>query len=571
MTRARLFSPKPEAVGAFASRVLREGGASGPQAQTLARLLPLLFEIDPSCLVSDAPRFERFRHFVDLATRPLRQPSGDVESAAFQVLRSFAINYVSRGVDPNDPERASAVNGARAFVQECREFGVSMSRALIQARSLEQQNSGESVQWLGMLFLEIEAATAADFVVRESVCSLGDNDDWCRMQGSYNNSKAHLTDCRSAMFWLQLVGPPALSHLWDDAAGLDEEELVRLARGMAYALGVWPRGDGIERKWDAAHPEYYAERGAEFADLCRRVFLELDRRVCESERPTSELVQTWMRYAWMASDRSDAWVDDTLRARLLRAAADEIGILRPALRRADEDAASMLEQVGPHFASCLFVLFRLGTLWQATKPLLLAFRAIGTPAVSPDLRYWGVGRANDPPRPWEMIPRSLMNMLHHNMGRARSTDPQLEELRTEFAEFCLSRLKSKDPRRTKGQLSQAATLTESDPAWREGWIQAARALRVNPKGDGHHILHWVANNDPDEGVREVAREAYEDLRHQPHLAGSYSPRRTVFDAFWWLRQAHLASLNISIDREGADHTREEEARRTTQAEQSLPG
>lgn len=566
-----MFSPKPETVGSFVTRVLHEGGATGLQAQALASLLPVLFGIEASCLVSNAPRFERFEHFVDLATRPLRQDPGDVETAAFLVLRSFAINYIKTGLPPSDSERAAAVSGAKAFVQACRQLGVSMSRALIQQRSLEVQRGRESMQWLGVLYLEIDAATATEFVSRESVCLLGDNDDWCRMQRSYNNSNAHLTDCCSAMFWLEIVGPSALSHLLDNTADLEEAEMIRLARGIAYATGVWPRGDGDVRKWDAAHPEYFAERGEEFADLCRGVFVELDRRVAASERPSQALVHTWMRYAWMAVDLSDAWVDDALRARLIRAAADEIGVLRPALRRADAEAASMLEQIGPHFASCLFVLFRLGTLWQATKPLLLAFRATGTPSVSPDLRYWGVGKADDPPRPWEIIPRSLMNMLHSNMGRAIQHDPGLENLRTEFAEFCLSRLKSKDPRRTKGQLSQAATLTESNPVWREGWIQAARALRVNPKGDGHNILHWVANNDPDEGVREVAREAYEDLRHQPHLHRGYSPRRSVFDAFWWLRQAHLASLNVSIDREGADHTREEEARRTTQAEQPLPG
>lgn len=534
-------------------------------------MLPVLFGIEATVPVSEARGFDVFRFFVEQSAKELVQDEGDIERAAFLTLRLFAVNYVRPGDDRRDPKRIAATEGAKAFAHSCRANGISLARGFLRVRSSERRSHGESVQWVGMLLIEIEAASAVDFVDRQTVCSLGDNDDWCRMQLSYKDGNAHLTDCSSAMYWLELVGPPALSHLLDDAAGLDEGELVRLARGMAYALGVWPRGDGIVRKWDAAHPEYYAERGAEFADLCRRVFMELDRRVGASDRPSAALVQTWMRYAWMAVDLSDAWVDVTLRARLLRAAADEIGVLRPALRRADEEAATMLERIVPHYASCLFILFRLGTLWQATKPLLLAFRAIGTPAVSPDLRYWGVGRADDPPRPWEMIPRSLMNMLHHNMGRATSTDPQLEELRTEFAEFCLSRLKSKDPRRTEGQISQTATLTESDPVWREGWIQAARALRVNPKGDGHHILHWVADNDPDEGVREVAREAYEELRHQPHLPRGYSPRRTVFDAFWWLRQAHLSSLNVSIDREGADHTREEEARRTTQAEQPLPG
>jgi hypothetical protein len=41
-----------------------------------------------------------------------------------------------------------------------------------------------------------------------------------------------------------------------------------------------------------------------------------------------------------------------------------------------------------------------------------------------------------------------------------------------------------------------------------------------------------------------------------------SPRRAVLGAFWWLRQAHLKSLGIEIDRDGAQRTRIKELSRT---------
>jgi hypothetical protein len=152
-----------------------------------------------------------------------------------------------------------------------------------------------------------------------------------------------------------------------------------------------------------------------------------------------------------------------------------------------------------------------------------------------------------------------MNMLHHYFGSEQAGDPELNEYRTEFALFCLERLKSR--RNREGV--QESTQVEEDPVWREGFIQAARALRVNPKGKGHHILHRAATNDPDDAVRDLAKEAYAELRHQPSLPKGFSPRRAVFDAFWWLRQAHVASLGETVDQQGASQTREEEARRTT--------
>ena len=156
-----------------------------------------------------------------------------------------------------------------------------------------------------------------------------------------------------------------------------------------------------------------------------------------------------------------------------------------------------------------------------------------------------------------------MGHLHEYMGREQDNDPQLDKFRAEFALFCLERLKTRKSR-DKQSGSAVSSQVESDPAWREGFIQAARALCVNPKGKGHHILNWVVKNDPDDTVREVAIKAYAELRHQPSLPKGLSPRRAVFDAFWWLRQAHLKSLGKVIDLDGANHTREEEARRTTE-------
>ena len=73
-------------------------------------------------------------------------------------------------------------------------------------------------------------------------------------------------------------------------------EYLSLARGLAYALGVWPRSER------PLHPEFFAERGPEFAAVCRRVFEEADRRTASLEEVPDELRQVRLRFAWMAVD-----------------------------------------------------------------------------------------------------------------------------------------------------------------------------------------------------------------------------------------------------------------------------
>ena len=107
---------------------------------------------------------------------------------------------------------------------------------------------------------------------------------------------------------------------------------------------------------------------------------------------------------------------------------------------------------------------------------------------------------------------------------------------------------------------------ESRPAWRACYVQALAALRVNPGGRGHRTLFWLLNNDPDEIVKELAKKAHKRVRHldrgKPNLDEGASPRRPLFEAFWWLRQAHLITLGIEIDEKGAQRTRQSELRRT---------
>ncbi|MFG0243637.1 MAG: hypothetical protein ACF8R9_12695 [Phycisphaerales bacterium JB054] len=558
VARQRLIDPKPVSVGAALRQGLEAQGVAQQDADWLA---PALLDIDG--VAEDQPLSEGPDQGVLLDVmvpelgKALLAADGALNAGVIVLLDIMALNRLPPPRERPNAEQKQAVENLRRFVERCRVHGVQMAEGFLLAMPQRRNADSAWPLWFARRMLACRAISPAELINIETVLALGDQPDWSDFQRSYGNRTDHTSEPTTLPFWLEIAGPSAIEPLLATGATLPDDQFIRLARGIAYALGVWPR---VERH---SHPEFFAERGDAFAEVARKIFEEADRRFVNNKE-SEELRYVWMRFAWMASDASDEWIADDRRKRLLKVAADDIGRLRPILRRAAPEDAKAVERLDPHIRSCIFVLFILGSLWEATKPLLLAFRALGTRAVGSDLRYWNTSKPDDPPTPWERFPRSLMNLLHHHMGDEQETDAELDGLRTQFASFCLDRLKTRQ-RRAAPPITEE-DLIESDPAWREGFIQAARALRVNPGGKGHRILHWTSQHDPDEAVRELAAKAYTELRHQPRLPQGLSPRRTVFDAFWWLRQAHLSSLGEPIDEAGASRTREQEARRTTEAE-----
>jgi hypothetical protein len=162
-------------------------------------------------------------------------------------------------------------------------------------------------------------------------------------------------------------------------------------------------------------------------------------------------------------------------------------------------------------------------------------------------------------------------MYPQNLRAELDRDPYLQQLREEFAKFCIGRLRTK----TKNQNSNYTDedFVEPRPAWRRCYVQALAALRVNPGGRAHRTLFWLSKNDPDETVRDFAQRAHKQVRHldrqKPNLDEGASPRRPLFEAFWWLRQAHLLTLGEEIDEPGALRTRRKELHRTREKSDRL--
>lgn len=298
-------------------------------------------------------------------------------------------------------------------------------------------------------------------------------------------------------------------------------------------------------------------------EILRHLFDDLDRRVgIDPRRATEDLRRTWLRLALELRGGNLEMLPEEVRGRLKSGADFEMGRLRILLRdSADPKAAEKFTELRPVYDAAINTLLELCPLWDAMRPLLLALRELRVPSVAADMRYWTDSwRTQVAPEPWCWVPQELVSGFHALASREQEQDRELSGLRSRFAKYCLEKLKPRDADRRP---------LEPNDDWRWAYIRAARELRVNPEGNGHRILHQVAANDPDPGVREEAKAAYNEFRHGPGIPVGMSPRRVVTNAFIWLFQAHFLSTNPSdvvMDLPGVQRTREEIARRTTEPE-----
>ena len=366
-----------------------------------------------------------------------------------------------------------------------------------------------------------------------------------------DKSNLACADVTNPMFWA-VVGSSAMTCCVESAlANANDADAVRLALGCAAM---------VVRLW--TQPPFLFTHGEKLAYLSL-VFAELDRRVGSDPRKAPDALRNaWLRL-WHLADRTrQIETNDDLRDRLRVATDHELARARTELRPLGVDDAKLkIEALMPTIELSTEILFANASLWDAMRPLLLFFRVLQAPAVAPDMRYWSDSwHRPDAPLPWSRIPELFVSRFHGHAGLEQEQDPTLESLRGSFARFCLERLKSK---------AADGTPTEPNADWRWAYVRAARELRVNPDGKGHHILHHAKSSDPDAEVREAASLAYDEFRH-----GSSPPRHSVraavLKAFWWLRQAHFITVGngAAIDQDGAQRTHAQEVRRTSEPKEA---
>ena len=302
-------------------------------------------------------------------------------------------------------------------------------------------------------------------------------------------------------------------------------------------------------------------------------FLEcLDEKQPELSNERSSLLKAWWRlskliYGW-SNGGLESELSDELRNRLVESASRHIGILRSVLRDTPEvfeSEDSPGSPVSDFYEKAFYALLVFAEPWKRLKPLLLAFTEMNAQAVASHLSFWNESGQENPPYPYSQIPLWIgMSMYPQHLQKELQKDPHLQNLREQFAKFCLGKLRTKEKNKKSSYAN--GDFVEPRPAWRLCYVQALAALRVNPGGRAHRTLFWLLNNDPDETVKELAKRAHKQVRHldrrKPNLDEGASPRRPLFEAFWWLRQAHLMTLDVEVDRAGAMRTRRKELHRT---------
>lgn len=414
--------------------------------------------------------------------------------------------------------------------------------------------------------------------------------------------------------WMIVLGPGAIGPLVEDFhATPNAEHAAAFIGGIREAFDRWLYACIAPL---ASDPR--AVRGA--ADALRTWLDAVEQRLGAFGAPHHPgLRECWL---WLARSmvflEKSAW--DRLEAdrhrTILAAATEDLARVRPLLESAtpkpeDQEAQEIVsavrngvmeppawlvfEQRMPHLDTCIHLLVSTGTLWKGMKPLLLAVRRMGCPCVASDLRYWTEVHLRrpaieddpleQPPEPWVWLPRVLVNLVHQYARAEQNEDEHLLALRGEFALFCLERLGDRLTEEARAALKtqrlrpQDKDMFEKSPIWRDGFVRAALALHINPKGKGDKILKRVAEDDPNQDVRRIAHDGRQRLRRGAVLPENKSPRRAVLEAFWWLRLAHLLELKhkyelnpalagamkIEIDHDGAQRTRAKELDRTREA------
>ena len=288
----------------------------------------------------------------------------------------------------------------------------------------------------------------------------------------------------------------------------------------------------------------------------------LDSRI-EQIVETRDALYLWfwlgIHCAGNARDQADYGIASSRAKRIERAGLIQLGKLRSQLR---ENSCQIDWDFYNHVVEAVLVF---GSSWAAVKPLLLGLRELKEPAVAKDLRHWPEAGKEPVPEHLSNLPQWIGNLLGSPALKIeKEIDPELENIRGEFASFCLKRLKNREANPQNGEDHKLTNedFVEPNPIWRECYARAAGELRINPRGSSHRIAYWSSQNDPEQTVREASGRLYNALRHQIGLDPNLSPRRPLLAAFWWLRQAHLLSLGVEIDQPGAQRTRNKELRWT---------
>lgn len=127
----------------------------------------------------------------------------------------------------------------------------------------------------------------------------------------------------------------------------------------------------------------------------------------------------------------------------------------------------------------------------------------------------------------------------------------------DLIDFCLSRLRlRKGEKKPEDERYADSQVTEQSAIWRQGYLKALLEVGLDPNGKAHKTLFFTRQFDPDESVRDVAKEAYRAVRRETNSRKNVQDfKRGLIAAEWWLLMSQRRALDLPIDPEGALKTR----------------
>jgi hypothetical protein len=202
--------------------------------------------------------------------------------------------------------------------------------------------------------------------------------------------------------------------------------------------------------------------------------------------------------------------------------------------------------------------------WSGLKPLILAFRRADKPLLKTNLK------------PEEEIKENVAAQIYCFL-HWKWEDGKMTALRRNMARDLLDYIKPRKNRkgnaaglqnngRKYGSHERSfegfdLNYTEPNPLWRYAFVRALGDLAVDSDGSGrpfHHTLHLAAEEDPSSRVKEWAERTARQLRC---IRGGYEKgfhNRRLMQAFWWMRWAHMLTLEGSVNETEALKTRNTE-------------
>jgi len=199
-----------------------------------------------------------------------------------------------------------------------------------------------------------------------------------------------------------------------------------------------------------------------------------------------------------------------------------------------------------------FVWERTGNIWKALKPLILAFRTSKSILLDESLNINDKNILS-----YSLIKKGIIDFFYIE------DQEKLKELRYDMANDFSEYLKpTKNERQvekyTQTEINEKGfdlSYTEPSPYWRYAYVRALGDLGVKTDKRGHYfkkILENVSEEDPSEDVKTAAKKVMKKLDSIRKGYSGANHKKCLFEAFWWLKCAHIISFGVNPDKKALE-------------------